>query len=120
MLWELKRSPLYLKDHPGQVAMVNTSSFMAQVTQRFSLGPDAHLHTLQLLSAHVKLLLDAPEHLWRLLERNKYFPAAWLFLLARVVHRALVRVDDDQEETSWIRQGVDIMVHALRPLPFLL
>ena len=68
----------------------------------------------------MKLLLDAPEHLWRLLERNKYFPAAWLFLLARVVHRALVRDDDDQEETSWMRQGVDIMVCTLRPLPFLL
>lgn len=57
----------------------------------------------------MKLLLDAPEHLWRLLERNKYFPAAWLFLLARVVHRALVRDDDDQEET-WSRQGIDVLV----------
>lgn len=71
-------------------------------------GNDTHLHTLQLLSAHMKLLLDAPEHLWRLLERNKYFPAAWLFLLARVVHRALVRDDDDQEET-WSRQGIDVL-----------
>ncbi|KAG5735666.1 Conserved oligomeric Golgi complex subunit 1, partial [Termitomyces sp. T112] len=40
-------------------------------------GNDAHLHTLQLLSAHIKLLLDAPEHLWRLIERKKYFQAAW-------------------------------------------
>ena len=68
----------------------------------------------------MKLLLDAPEHLWRLLERNKYFPAGWLFLLARVVHRALVRDDDDQEETSWSRQGVDILVSTSSAFPFLL
>jgi hypothetical protein len=70
---------------------------------------DAHLQILQLLSAHIKLLLDAPEHLWRLIERKKYFQAAWLFLLARVVHRALVR-DDDQDEESWSKQGIDVMV----------
>ncbi|KAF8078884.1 Vps51/Vps67 domain-containing protein [Lyophyllum atratum] len=69
---------------------------------------DAHLHTLQLLSAHMKLLLDAPEHLWRLIERKKYFPAAWLFLLARVVHRGLVR-DDEQDEGAWRSQGVNVM-----------
>ncbi|KAG6910534.1 hypothetical protein DXG01_009953 [Tephrocybe rancida] len=68
---------------------------------------DAHLHTLQLLSAHVKLLLDAPEHLWRLIERKKYFPAAWLFLLARVVHRALVR--EDEQDITWASQGVDVL-----------
>jgi len=67
------------------------------------------LQALQLLSAHLKLLLDAPEHLWRLIERRKYFSAAWLFLLARVVHRALVR-DDEQDEESWSNQGIDVLV----------
>lgn len=57
----------------------------------------------------MKLLLDAPEHLWGLIERKKYFPAAWLFLLARVVHRALVR-DDEQDEATWRAQDVDISV----------
>ncbi|KAJ7293153.1 hypothetical protein C8J57DRAFT_1161634 [Mycena rebaudengoi] len=71
-------------------------------------GSDKHLHTLQLLSAHLKLLLDAPEYLWRLIERKKYFTAAWLFLLARVVHRALVR-DDEQDEDTWSAQGLDIV-----------
>jgi conserved oligomeric Golgi complex subunit 1 len=75
-------------------------------------GLDAHLQTLQLLSAHIKLLLDAPEHLWRLLERKKYFQAGWLFLLARVVHRALVR-DDDQDEENWAKQGIDVMVRLV-------
>ncbi|KAG6901470.1 hypothetical protein C0995_011490 [Termitomyces sp. Mi166 len=70
-------------------------------------GSDAHLHTLQLLSAHIKLLLDAPEHLWRLIERKKYFPAAWLFLLARVVHRALVR--EDEQDVTWSSQGVSVL-----------
>ncbi|KAJ7492446.1 hypothetical protein FB451DRAFT_1502829 [Mycena latifolia] len=71
-------------------------------------GGDAHLHTLQLLSAHMKLLLDAPEYLWRLIERKKYFTAAWLFLLARVVHRALVR-DDEQDEETWSAQGLNVL-----------
>ncbi|KAJ7925961.1 hypothetical protein B0H13DRAFT_2229543 [Mycena leptocephala] len=61
-----------------------------------------------LLSAHLKLLLDAPEYLWRLIERKKYFTAAWLFLLARVVHRALVR-DDEQDEETWSAQGLDVL-----------
>ncbi|KAJ7110035.1 hypothetical protein C8R44DRAFT_986032 [Mycena epipterygia] len=71
-------------------------------------GGDTHLHTLQLLSAHMKLLLDAPEYLWRLIERKKYFTAAWLFLLARVVHRALVR-DDEQDDETWNAQGLDVL-----------
>jgi uncharacterized membrane protein YhhN len=70
---------------------------------------DIHLNTLQLLSAHMKLLLDTPEHLWRLIERQKYLSAAWLFLLARVVYRALVR-QDDQDEQSWARLGIDVLV----------
>ena len=70
---------------------------------------DTHLHTLQQLAAHIKLLIDAPENLWRLIERKKYFPATWLFLLVRVVHKTLVRVNED-EEGIWRRQGVDVLV----------
>jgi hypothetical protein len=69
---------------------------------------DAHLHTLQQLAAHVKLLIDAPENLWRLIERKKYFSATWLFLLVRVVHRALVR--DDEQDSAWRGQGIDVPV----------
>nr|BDS00032.1 hypothesis protein 8 [Mycoleptodonoides aitchisonii] len=65
---------------------------------------DKHLQALQSLSAHLKLLLDAPEHLWRLMERKMYLHSAWLFLLARVVHRALSRDDEDQ---SWHTYGID-------------
>lgn len=57
----------------------------------------------------MKLLLDAPEHLWRLIEKKKYYAAAWLFLLARVVHRALIR-DDEQDEEAWSSQGIDVLV----------
>lgn len=70
-------------------------------------GSDKHLQALQSLSAHVKLLLDAPEHLWRLMERKSYLNAAWLFLLARVVHRALSQDEDDQ---SWHAYGIDVSV----------
>ncbi|KAI0654239.1 hypothetical protein C8Q70DRAFT_1087860 [Cubamyces menziesii] len=71
-------------------------------------GELAHLQALQSLSAHVKLLLDAPEHLWRLMERKVYLNAAWLFLLARVVHRAL---SQDDEEQSWHAYGIDVADH---------
>lgn len=69
---------------------------------------DIHLQALQILAAHIKLLLDVPEHLWRMLEKKKYFPAAWLYLLSRVVHRALVR--EDQDEEAWQSQGIDVLV----------
>ncbi|KAL0579449.1 hypothetical protein V5O48_002555 [Marasmius crinis-equi] len=58
--------------------------------------------------AHIKLLLDVPEHLWRLMEKKKYFTAAWLFLLSRVVHRALIR-DDGSDEETWNSQGIDVL-----------
>jgi len=60
----------------------------------------------------MKLLLDAPEHLWRLIEKKKYFSAAWLYLLIRVVHHALVR-DEQDEEVTWSGQGLDVLVCAL-------
>ncbi|KAJ7040430.1 Vps51/Vps67 domain-containing protein [Mycena alexandri] len=69
-------------------------------------GGDTHLHTLQSLSAHLKLLLDAPEYLWRLLERKKYMTAAWLFLLARVVYQALISTQNADE--IWSAHGLDI------------
>jgi conserved oligomeric Golgi complex subunit 1 len=72
--------------------------------------PDTQLRTLQLLSAHLKLLLDAPEHLWRLIETKKYFNAAWLYMFARVVHRSLVR-DDENDEERWTSHGVNVMVY---------
>ncbi|KAL4241838.1 Conserved oligomeric Golgi complex subunit 1 [Abortiporus biennis] len=68
---------------------------------------DAHLQALQSLSAHMKLLLDAPEHLWRLIERRSYLHAAWLFLLSRVVHRALSRTDEE-EEVGWHVYDIDV------------
>ncbi|KAH9858012.1 hypothetical protein C2E23DRAFT_864999 [Lenzites betulinus] len=77
----------------------------ARAPKRAVTGDDKHLQALQSLSAHVRLLLDAPEHLWRLMERKAYLNAAWLFLLARVVHRALSQDEDDQ---SWRTYGVDV------------
>lgn len=70
---------------------------------------DFHLQTLQSLAAHMKLLLDAPEHLWRLLERKLYLYAAWLFLLSRVVHRSLLR-EHDEDDATWVASGIDIGV----------
>ncbi|ESK98208.1 vps51 vps67 domain-containing protein [Moniliophthora roreri MCA 2997] len=69
---------------------------------------DVHIHMLQVLSAHIKLLLDVPEHLWRLMEKKKYLTAAWLFLLSRVVHRALIR-EDERDEEAWNTQGIDVL-----------
>ncbi|KAF9056119.1 hypothetical protein BJ165DRAFT_479792 [Panaeolus papilionaceus] len=74
-----------------------------------SRADDKQLQALQTLSVHVKLLLDAPEHLWRLIERRKYLSAAWLFLLSRVVHRALVR-NEENDDQVWCKEGIDIQV----------
>ncbi|KAJ3984576.1 hypothetical protein F5890DRAFT_1411350 [Lentinula detonsa] len=68
---------------------------------------DVHLQALQILAAHVKLLLDVPEHLWRMLEKKRYFSAAWLYLLSRVVQRALVREELDEE--AWRNLGIDVL-----------
>ncbi|PIL31763.1 hypothetical protein GSI_06467 [Ganoderma sinense ZZ0214-1] len=81
----------------------------ARSPKRTATGEDKHLQALQSLSAHVKLLLDAPEHLWRLMERKSYLNAAWLFLLARVVHRALSQESDDR---TWHSYGVDVQEHV--------
>ena len=67
---------------------------------------DVQLKTLQSLAAHMKLLLDCPEQFWKLLEARKYLDAAWLFLVARVVHHSLV---DEDEDDVWTDQGIDIL-----------
>ncbi|KZV74823.1 hypothetical protein PENSPDRAFT_681531 [Peniophora sp. CONT] len=69
---------------------------------------DSHLNALQSLAAHAKLLLDTPEHLWRLLERRRFLHAAWLFLLARVIHRALVRPAEEGDDEDWKTHGIDV------------
>ncbi|KAI0045223.1 hypothetical protein FA95DRAFT_1495802 [Auriscalpium vulgare] len=69
---------------------------------------DTHLQVLQSLAAHMKLLLDTPEHLWRLLEKKKYLHAGWLYLLARVIHRALLR-EDSEDDDNWKAHGIDVV-----------
>ena len=68
---------------------------------------DKPLTKLQVLSTHIKLLLDTPEHLWRLIERKKYLDAGWLFLLSRVTYRALITHDEDD---SWAEEGLKVEV----------
>jgi hypothetical protein len=98
---------------PKETSAVNDGPFVparnGQESVMLTDISDTQLQMLQLLSAHTKLLLDAPEHLWRLIERKNFFPAAWLFLLARVVYRALV-TDDEQDDGTWRSQGLDVLV----------
>jgi len=54
----------------------------------------------------MKLLLDCPEQFWKLLEARKYLDAAWLFLVARMVHHSLV---DEEEDQVWTDQGIDVL-----------
>jgi len=72
---------------------------------------DTQLRILQSVAAHVKLLLDTPEHIWRLLEKKKYLHAGWLFLLARIIYQALVR-DDAENEADWTSHGIDVLVRG--------
>ncbi|GJE85819.1 vacuolar protein sorting-associated family 51 protein [Phanerochaete sordida] len=69
---------------------------------------DTQLQSMQSLAAHLKLLLDSPEHLWRLMEKKMYLHAAWLFLLSRVVHRSLLRHSANGEEEGLANLGIDI------------
>jgi hypothetical protein len=64
------------------------------------------------VAAHVKLLLDTPEHIWRLLEKKNYLHAGWLFLLARIVYQALVR-DGAEDEDDWTAHSINISVRGL-------
>ncbi|OCH94676.1 hypothetical protein OBBRIDRAFT_74206 [Obba rivulosa] len=84
-----------------------SSATVTPVSKRPSVDEDQRLRALQSLSGHLKLLLDAPEHLWRLLESKRYLHAAWLFLLARVVHRALLTENEDGEQ-QWQLYGMDV------------
>lgn len=67
---------------------------------------DVQLKTLQSLAAHMKLLLDCPEQFWKLIESKQYLDAAWLFLIARVVHHSLV---SEEEEETWTEHGIDVL-----------
>lgn len=87
------------------------SCYAVLTNGRLELG----LPVLQSLSAHLKLLLDAPEQLWRLLEKHNYLHAAWLFLLSRVVYRSLTQDEsqvDEDFEVSWTKSGIDVSVGA--------
>jgi hypothetical protein len=70
------------------------------------------LRILQSVAAHVKLLLDTPEHIWRLLEKKKYLHAGWLFLLARIVYQELVR-DGAEDEDDWTAHSINMVVRGL-------
>jgi hypothetical protein len=70
------------------------------------------LRILQSVAAHVKLLLDTPEHIWRLLEKKKYLHAGWLFLLARIVYQELVR-DGVEDEDDWATHNINMSVRGL-------
>lgn len=74
---------------------------------------DKHLQALQQLSAHLKLLLDAPEHLWRFMEQRTYLHAAWLYLTARAVHQTLLHGDEDVSR-NWQAYGIDVSVCGIK------
>lgn len=40
------------------------------------------------------------------MERKKYLDAAWLFTVARMVHRSLL---EDEDEDIWASQGIDVL-----------
>ena len=69
------------------------------------------LRALQSLASHLKLLLDTPEHLWRFIERRRYLHSAWLFLLARVVHRTLTKESED-DGLEWVSFGIHAEVRV--------
>ena len=85
---------------------------MERVREKFKCLLDAMLLALQSLAAHLKLLLDTPEHLWRFLERKRFLHGAWLFLLARVIHRSLMDESADEGRT-WVDYGIHVEVESM-------
>ena len=107
--------PRFLGRHRGQLPEKSTVSVCFLCYNRgidnTNGQQDTQLRILQSVAAHVKLLLDTPEHIWRLLEKKKYLYAGWLFLLARIVYQALVR-DDAEDEDDWAAHGIDMLVRG--------
>ncbi|CCM03137.1 uncharacterized protein FIBRA_05258 [Fibroporia radiculosa] len=92
----------------NEMHAVVSSVEMARAPKRTSIAEeDKHLQALQSLSAHLKLLLDAPEHLWRFMEQQQYYHAAWLFLTTRVVHRTLLQ--EENGDQSWRVCGINVL-----------
>ncbi|THH33419.1 hypothetical protein EUX98_g755 [Antrodiella citrinella] len=104
---EIAQSSVNVKDAFQEMRNVSASMRQAHLPKSSTVAgdEDIYLHALQSLSAHMKLLLDAPEHLWRLIEKRRYLHAAWLFLLSRVVHQALLVAEDD-EDAQWSAYGI--------------
>ena len=86
------------------------SDFRPDPWRNIELLVDNQLQVLQSLAAHLKLLLDSSEHLWRLLERKKYLQAAWLFLLSRVVYRSMLGEGTDDDTIQWQSYGINVKV----------
>lgn len=69
-------------------------------------GTDQDLqgHTPYSIATLVKLLLDAPEHIWRLIEREDYLSAARLEGIGRKVYRELASTGRTGRST-WVTSG---------------
>jgi hypothetical protein len=69
---------------------------------------DEQLQRLQVLASHVKLLLEAPEHLWRLLEEKLFIQAGCLFLVARLIYQALKSHELEDGQPAIIEMNITV------------
>lgn len=51
-----------------------------------------HQEAIYVLGASLRLVMDAPEYIWKSIEKGKTLQAAWAFMLARATWRDLVEV----------------------------
>lgn len=87
--------------HPGDpLAARRHLQRHSKMPSQLQPGTNPAHHSLAML---IKLLLDAPEHIWRALEAQDYLSAARLAMLGRVVYRELASMTltgEDQDENA--------------------
>jgi hypothetical protein len=84
----------------GEDSIAEGETFLPRTCQAAAYAPVfvflriAELAAMLPVASQTKLLLDAPETLWRFLEHKQFLQAAWLFCLGRVVHMEAGEITD--------------------------
>lgn len=79
---------------------------------------DGQLLKMQVLAAHIRLLLDAPEHLWKLIEGKEFLKATCLFFLARLIFHALKKENRDEDMREKFIQEINLLVGNEQPCKY--
>jgi len=78
-------------------------------------------HAIYAVALELKLLLDAPEHMWRCVEKGHALRAAWIWVVARSAWWDLQAVGGDGKDQVKDHRRMDVLVSrnfsSTKPLP---